>query len=88
MPGEDTRRAGPIGRAGIRCAAVKRRKKRGCFNSSLFFYLMLRYQTAQTAFWELIFTPGPMVEAVTQLLTYWPFADAGFALMMAEISVL
>ena len=29
--------------------------------------------------------PGPMVEAVTQDLMYWPFAAAGFALMMAPM---
>ena len=35
-----------------------------------------------SCFWALIFTPGPMVEAVTQERMYWPFAEAGFALMM------
>ena len=30
-----------------------------------------------------IFTPGPMVEAATQDLIYWPLAAAGLALMMA-----
>ena len=34
-------------------------------------------------FRALIFTPGPIVEAVTQLLMYWPFAAAGFALIIA-----
>ena len=32
--------------------------------------------------------PGPIVEATVQLLTYWPFAAAGFALMIAPIRVL
>ena len=36
-----------------------------------------------SCFWALIFTPGPMVEAVTQERMYWPFAAAGLALMMA-----
>ena len=40
----------------------------------------------QTCFWALIFTPGPMVEAVTQERMYWPFAAAGLALMMAPMS--
>ena len=30
-----------------------------------------------------ILTPGPMVEAATQDLIYWPLAAAGLALMMA-----
>ncbi len=34
-----------------------------------------------------IFIPGPIVDDVTQLLIYWPFAAAGFALMTAFISV-
>ena len=33
----------------------------------------------------LTFTPGPMVEATTQDLIYWPLAAAGFALTMASI---
>ena len=32
--------------------------------------------------------PGPMVEAVTQLFTYWPLAAAGLALMIAPMRVL
>ena len=32
--------------------------------------------------------PGPMVEATTQLLIYWPLAAAGFALTTAPSSVL
>ena len=32
--------------------------------------------------------PGPMVLATVQLLIYWPFAAAGFALMTAPISAL
>ena len=32
---------------------------------------------------ELIFTPGPMVDAVTQLLMYWPLAAAGLARTIA-----
>ena len=39
-----------------------------------------------SCFWALILTPGPIVEAVTQLRMYWPFAAAGLALMMAPIS--
>ena len=39
-----------------------------------------------SCFWALIFTPGPMVEAVTQERMYWPFAAAGLALMMAVSS--
>ena len=35
----------------------------------------------------LIFMPGPIVDAVTQLLMYWPFAAAGFALFTASSSV-
>ncbi len=38
--------------------------------------------------WAFTLTPGPIVEAVTQLLMYWPFAAAGLALMMASIRVL
>ena len=30
-------------------------------------------------------TPGPIVEAATQLRIYWPFAAAGFAFTMAFI---
>ena len=41
-----------------------------------------------TSFAALIFTPGPMVEAVTQLFIYWPFAAAGLALMMAPMRAL
>ena len=41
---------------------------------------------AYSCFWALIFTPGPIVDAVTQVRMYWPFAAAGFALMMAPIS--
>ena len=36
----------------------------------------------------LIFTPGPIVLAVTQLLMYWPLAAAGLARMMALMRVL
>ena len=36
----------------------------------------------------LIFTPGPMVEAVTQLLMYWPLAAAGLARTIAPMRVL
>ena len=39
----------------------------------------------QSCFWALIFTPGPMVEAVTQERMYWPFALAGLALMIAPM---
>ena len=35
----------------------------------------------------LIFTPGPMVLAVTQERIYWPLAAAGFALMTAPMRV-
>ena len=31
--------------------------------------------------------PGPMVEATTQDLIYWPFAEAGFAFTIAPIRV-
>ena len=37
----------------------------------------------QSCFWALILMPGPMVLATVQLLIYWPFAAAGFALMSA-----
>ena len=40
--------------------------------------MWLNVCTDQTCFWALIFTPGPMVEAVTQERMYWPFAAAGF----------
>ena len=33
-----------------------------------------------------ILMPGPMVDAVTQDLMYWPFAAAGLALMIAPMS--
>ena len=33
-----------------------------------------------------ILMPGPMVDAVTQDLMYWPFAAAGLALMIAPLS--
>ena len=36
----------------------------------------------------LIFTPGPMVEATTQLRIYWPLAAAGLALTMAPMRAL
>ena len=48
-------------------------------NRSVFYECVFAY----SCFWALIFTPGPMVEAVTQERMYWPFAAAGFALMMA-----
>ena len=32
--------------------------------------------------------PGPMVDAVTQDLIYWPFEAAGLALMIAPMSAL
>ena len=35
-----------------------------------------------------ILMPGPMVDAVTQDLMYWPFAAAGLALMIAPMSAL
>ena len=35
-----------------------------------------------------ILTPGPMVEAATQLRIYWPLAVAGFAFTMAPIRAL
>ena len=47
--------------------------------------MWLNVCTDQTCFWALIFTPGPMVEAVTQERMYWPFAAAGLALMMAPM---
>ena len=43
-------------------------------------------QAAYSCFCALIFTPGPMVEAVTQDRMYWPLAAAGLALMMAPSS--
>ena len=43
----------------------------------------IRIQINYSCFCALIFTPGPMVEAVTQERMYWPFAAAGLALMMA-----
>ena len=43
---------------------------------------------AQACLLALIFTPGPIVEAVTQLLMYWPLAAAGFARTMAPMRVL
>ena len=46
-----------------------------------------RYQMFQPVFYScllaFILTPGPMVEAATQDLIYWPLAAAGLALMMA-----
>ena len=33
-----------------------------------------------------ILMPGPMVDAVTQDLIYWPFEAAGLALMIAPMS--
>ena len=42
----------------------------------------------QTNFAVFIFTPGPMVEAATQLRIYWPLAAAGLALTMAPIRAL
>ena len=44
-----------------------------------------RYAWALAA---LIFTPGPMVLAATQLRIYWPLAAAGFALMTALMRAL
>ena len=35
-----------------------------------------------------ILMPGPMVDAVTQDLIYWPFEAAGLALMIAPMSAL
>ena len=35
-----------------------------------------------------ILMPGPMVDAVTQDLMYWPFEAAGLALMIAPMSAL
>ena len=37
----------------------------------------------QPNFAPLILMPGPIVDAITQDLMYWPFAAAGFALMIA-----
>ena len=51
------------------------------------FSLRVRYILAYACFNALILTPGPMVEAVTQLLMYWPFAAAGFAFWTASSSV-
>ena len=42
----------------------------------------------QISFAVLIFTPGPMVEAATQLRIYWPLAAAGLAFKMAPIRAL
>ena len=36
----------------------------------------------------LILTPGPMVEAATQLRIYWPLVAAGLALTMAPMRAL
>ena len=41
-----------------------------------------------TSFAVFIFTPGPMVDAATQLRIYWPLAVAGLALTMAPIRAL
>ena len=46
------------------------------------------YQGTQISLDVFIFTPGPMVDAVTQDLMYWPFAAAGLALMIAPMSAL
>lgn len=40
----------------------------------------------QICLFALILTPGPIVDAVTQVRMYWPFAAVGLALMMAAIS--
>ena len=50
--------------------------------------LLLSPVLHQMSFAVLILTPGPMVEAATQLRTYWPLAAAGLALMMAPIRAL
>ena len=42
----------------------------------------------QTSLAVLNLTPGPMVEAATQLLIYWPLAVAGLALTIAPIRAL
>lgn len=42
----------------------------------------------QIIFAVFIFTPGPMVVAATQLLIYWPLAEAGLALTIAPIRAL
>ena len=44
--------------------------------------------SSQIIFAVFIFTPGPMVEATTQLLIYWPLAAAGLAFTMAPIRAL
>ena len=60
-------------------APLKRKNRDGGYRSG---FLNAYYQSC---FWALILTPGPMVEAVTQDLMYWPFAAAGFALMIAPM---
>ena len=42
-------------------------------------------QPDQSCFCALTLTPGPMVDAVTQVRMYWPLAVAGLALMMAPM---
>ena len=52
------------------------------------FFVVLRGDVPQKGYISLApltFTPGPMVEATTQLLIYWPLAAAGLALMIAPI---
>ena len=55
------------------------------FAPGLFASLVLANQARRAV---LTFTPGPIVEAVTQLRIYWPLAAAGFALIIAPMRVL
>ena len=51
-------------------------------------YTCLLYTSSRRSYsclLALILTPGPMVEAVTQLLIYWPLAAAGLALSLIHI---
>ena len=49
---------------------------------------LLPSESPQISFAVFIFTPGPMVEAATQLRIYWPLAAAGLALTMAPMRAL
>ncbi len=49
---------------------------------------LLPSESPQISFAVFIFTPGPMVEAATQLRIYWPLAAAGLALTIAPMRAL
>ena len=66
----------------VTAAFFEKCKKRSIGMTSTLLFSAIAY----SCFWALIFTPGPIVDAVTQVRMYWPFAAAGFALMMAPIS--